>query len=70
MTPRCEAGLILVLFYDPQVFDWTHKCVLFNPFPADVANKGHLGSAPKSHFYDLTGETEVIGLSDLMTLFY
>jgi hypothetical protein len=24
----------------------------FNPFPADVANKRHLGSAPKSHFCD------------------
>jgi hypothetical protein len=41
---------------------------LFNPFPADVAIKRHLGSAPKSHFCDLTGKTEVIGLSDLMTL--
>jgi hypothetical protein len=40
-----------------------------NPFPADVANKRHLGSAPKSHFCDLAGKTEVIGLSDLMTLF-
>jgi hypothetical protein len=40
-----------------------------NPFPADVANKRHLGSATKSLFYDLTGKTEVIGLSDLMTLF-
>jgi hypothetical protein len=42
---------------------------LFNPFPVDVANKRHLGSAPKSHFCDLTGKAEVIGLSDLMTLF-
>jgi hypothetical protein len=41
----------------------------FNPFPAVVANKRHLGSAPKSHFCDLTGKTDVIGLSDLMTLF-
>ena len=41
----------------------------FNPFPADVANKRHLGSAPKSHFCDLTGKTEVIGLPGLMTLF-
>jgi hypothetical protein len=23
----------------------------FNPFPDDVTNKRHLGSAPKSHFY-------------------
>jgi hypothetical protein len=38
------------------------------PFPADIANKQHLGSAPKSHFCDLTRKTEVIGLSDLMTL--
>jgi hypothetical protein len=42
---------------------------MFNPFPADVANKQHLGSTPKSHFYDLTGKIEVIVLSDLMTLF-
>jgi hypothetical protein len=41
----------------------------FNPFPADVANKRHLDSALKSHFCDLTGETEVIGLFDLLTLF-
>jgi hypothetical protein len=41
----------------------------FNPFPANVAIKGHQGSAPKSHFCDLTWKTEVIGLSDLMTLF-
>jgi hypothetical protein len=41
----------------------------FNPFHADVANKRHPGSAPKSRFCDLTGKTEVIGLSDLMTLF-
>jgi hypothetical protein len=41
----------------------------FNPLPADVANKRHLGSAPKSRFCDLTGKSEVIGLSDLMTLF-
>jgi hypothetical protein len=40
-----------------------------NPFAADVENKQHLGSAPKSHFCDLTGITEVIGLSDLITLF-
>jgi hypothetical protein len=40
-----------------------------NPFPAYVAIKRHLGSAPKSHFCDLTGKTEVIGLSDLMDLF-
>jgi hypothetical protein len=40
-----------------------------NPFPADVANKRYLGSAPKSHFCDLTGKTEVIRLSDLMALF-
>jgi hypothetical protein len=39
----------------------------FNPFLADVANKRVLGSAPKSHFCDLTGKTEVIDLSDLMT---
>jgi hypothetical protein len=44
------------------------RCI-FNPFPADFANKRHLGSAPKSHFCDLTGQTEVIGLSDSMTLF-
>jgi hypothetical protein len=24
----------------------------FNPFPANVANKRHLGSAPKSHFWN------------------
>jgi hypothetical protein len=41
----------------------------FNPFPADVANKRHLGSASILHFCDLTGKTEVIGLPDLMTLF-
>jgi hypothetical protein len=41
----------------------------FNPVPADVAIKRHLDSAPKSHFCDLAGKTEVIGLSDLMTLF-
>jgi hypothetical protein len=41
----------------------------FNPYPADVANERHLGSAPKTHFCDLTGKTEVIGLSDLKTLF-
>jgi hypothetical protein len=35
--------------------------VLFLPFT--------LGSALKSHFCDLTEKTEVIGLSDLMTLF-
>jgi hypothetical protein len=40
-----------------------------NPFPANVANKRHLGSALKSHFCDLTGKTEVIGLSDLMTFY-
>jgi hypothetical protein len=40
----------------------------FNPFPADVAIKRHLSSASKSHFCDLTGKTEVIGLSDLMIL--
>jgi hypothetical protein len=45
----------------PQLF--------INPFPANVANKRHLGSAPNSHFCDLTGKTEVIGLSDIMTLF-
>jgi hypothetical protein len=38
----------------------------FNPFPA---NKRHLGSAPKSDFCNLTGKTEVIGLSDLITIF-
>jgi hypothetical protein len=43
--------------------------VVINPFPADVANKRNLGLSPKSHFCDLTGKTEVIGLSDLMTLF-
>jgi hypothetical protein len=42
---------------------------LLNRFPADVANKRHLGSAPNSHFCDLTGNTEGIGLSVLMTLF-
>jgi hypothetical protein len=43
---------------------------MFNPFPADVTNKRHLGSAPKSHFLRLDRKkTEVIGLSDLMTLF-
>jgi hypothetical protein len=36
-----------------------------NPFPAEVANKRHLGSAPKSHFCDLTGKTEVIGMSGM-----
>jgi hypothetical protein len=41
----------------------------FIPFSADVANKRHLVSAPKSHFCDLTGKIEVIGLPDLMTLF-
>jgi hypothetical protein len=41
---------------------------ILNPFPANIANKRHLGSAPKTHFCDLTGKTEVIGLSDLMTL--
>jgi hypothetical protein len=49
------------------------KLICINPFPADVANKRHLGSAPKSHFCDLTGKIEVIGLlvirPDLMTLF-
>jgi hypothetical protein len=45
------------------------KFKIFNPFPADVANKRHLDSAPKSHFCDLTGKTEVIGLPGLMTLF-
>jgi hypothetical protein len=40
-----------------------------NLFPANVANKRHLGSAPKSHFCYLTGKTEVNGLSELMTLF-
>jgi hypothetical protein len=39
------------------------------PFPADVANKQNLGSAPKSHFCNLTEKSEVIGLPDLMTLF-
>jgi hypothetical protein len=39
------------------------------PFSADVANKRHLGSAQKSHYCNLTGKTEVIDLSDLMTLF-
>jgi hypothetical protein len=34
-----------------------------------VANKRHLGSAPKPHFFPMTGNTEAIGLSDLMTLF-
>jgi hypothetical protein len=29
----------------------------FNPFPADVANERHLGSALRSHFCDLTGKT-------------
>jgi hypothetical protein len=43
--------------------------IVFNPFPADVANKRHLGSAPKSHFCDLTGKTDVIFLSDLMAHF-
>jgi hypothetical protein len=38
----------------------------FNPFPAEVANKF---CAPKSHFCDLTGKTEVIGLSHLLTNF-
>jgi hypothetical protein len=47
----------------------TESLYMINPFPADVAIKRHLGSAPKSHFCDLTGKTEVIGLSDLMTLF-
>jgi hypothetical protein len=42
---------------------------MVNSFPADVANKRHLGSAPKSHFCNLTGKTEVIGLFDLMTNF-
>jgi hypothetical protein len=42
---------------------------LNNPFQADVANKQHLGSAPKSHFCDLTGKTQVTGLSNLMTVF-
>jgi hypothetical protein len=39
-----------------------------NPFPAVVANTRCLGSAPMSPFGDLRGKTEVIGLSDLMTL--
>jgi hypothetical protein len=43
--------------------------IVVNPFLADVAIERHLGSAPKSHFCDLTGKTEGIGLSDLMTLF-
>jgi hypothetical protein len=42
---------------------------MINPFPADVANKRHLGSAPKSHFCDLTEKTEAIGLSDLYDTF-
>jgi hypothetical protein len=41
----------------------------FNPFHADVVNKRHLGLAPKLYFCDLTEKTEVIGLSDLLTLF-
>jgi hypothetical protein len=45
------------------------ECMPFIHFPADVANKRHLDSAPKSHFCDLAGNTEVFGLSDLMTLF-
>jgi hypothetical protein len=43
--------------------------IFVNSFPANVAIKRHLGSAPKSHFCDLTGKTEVVGLPDLMTLF-
>jgi hypothetical protein len=39
-----------------------------NPFPADVANKQHRGSAPKSHFCDLTRKTEVTGLSIFIDL--
>jgi hypothetical protein len=35
-----------------ETFKWN-----VNPFPADVANKRHLGSAPKSHLCDLTGKT-------------
>jgi hypothetical protein len=45
------------------------SCLLSSPFPAYVANKQHLDSAPKSHFCDLRRKTEVIGLFDLMTLF-
>jgi hypothetical protein len=51
-----------------MLFYFLVACIIFNPFPADVANKQRLGSAPKSHFCDLTGKTEVISLFDLMTL--
>jgi hypothetical protein len=52
-------------------FYTVHACAPspVNPFTAEVANKRHLDSVPKSHFCDLTGKTEVIGLPDLMTLF-
>jgi hypothetical protein len=66
-------SLAALHFFNP-FFCFTHlyiieKCSFFNSFPADVANKQHQGSAPKSHFCDLTGKTEMIGLSGLRTLF-
>jgi hypothetical protein len=61
--------LIVVVLIIVCLFVCFVVCVFFYPFPADVANKRHLGSAPKSHFFDLTRKTKVIGLSDLMTLF-
>jgi hypothetical protein len=64
-TSRFFSPLVHAMMeYIIQVFSFQ-----FNHFPADVANKRHLGSAPKSHFCDLTGKTEVIGLSNLMSLF-
>jgi hypothetical protein len=75
-------SLLIILFLlqslcaIPQVLVLRHSSrgvpsanVTINPFPADVTNKRHLGSAPKSHLCDWTRKTEVIGLSDLMTLF-
>jgi hypothetical protein len=55
-------------FYVIEIISFSSRKYNINPFPADVANQRHLSSAPKSHFCDLTGKTEVIGLSVLMTL--
>jgi hypothetical protein len=49
--------------------DFMHAVLLLTLSLPMFTNKRHLGSAPKSHFCDLTGKTEVIDLSDLMTLF-
>jgi hypothetical protein len=52
-----------------QNYTTCHYIIFIKPFPADVTNKQHLGSALKSHFCDLTGKTEGISFPDLMTLF-